>query len=71
METVRQLTYPGDRVSAGGGCKAAMTARKRNGWVKLMECGELVYCGRFPLALKGAAYKSYVRPACMGVKHVA
>ena len=33
VETVREFTYLGDRVSAGGGCEAAVTARTR--------CGEL------------------------------
>ena len=41
-----------------------MTARTRCGWVNFRECGELLY-GRFPLRLKGAVYKSYVRPAIM------
>ena len=40
-----------------GGCEAAVTARKRCGWVKLRECGELLYCRRFPLKLKGAVCK--------------
>ena len=31
VETVRELTYPGDRVNAGGGCEAALTARTRCG----------------------------------------
>ena len=26
VETVREFTYHGDRVSAGGGCEAAVTA---------------------------------------------
>ena len=34
-------------------------------WVKLMECGELLYGRRFPLKLKGVAHKSYVRPAIL------
>ena len=29
VETVRQFTYLGDRMSAGGGCEAAVTARTR------------------------------------------
>ena len=29
VETVREITYLGDRVSASGGCKAAVTARTR------------------------------------------
>ena len=28
VETVREVTYLGDRVSAGGRCEAAVTARK-------------------------------------------
>ena len=39
VETVREFTYLGDRVSAGGGCEAAVNARKICGWVKHMECG--------------------------------
>ena len=31
VETVRKFTYLGDRVSAGGGCEAAVTARTRYG----------------------------------------
>ena len=29
VETVSEFTYLGDRVSAGGGCEAAATARTR------------------------------------------
>ena len=43
VETVRELTYLGDRVSVGGGCEAAVTVRTRCGWVKSRECGELLY----------------------------
>ena len=38
--TVWELTYLGDRVSTGGGCEAAVTARTRCGWAKLSDCGE-------------------------------
>ena len=44
-----QYTCFGDRVSAGGECEAAVTVRSRCGWVKFMECGELLYGMRFPL----------------------
>ena len=57
VETVREFTYLGDRVSAGGECETAMTASTRCGWVKRRECGELLYGKRFPLKLKGAVYK--------------
>ena len=67
VETLREFMYLGDRVSAGGGCEAAVTARSRCGWVKFRECGELLYSRRFPLRLKGAVYKSYVRPAILYV----
>ena len=56
MKTVGEFTYLGDKVSAGGGCEAAMTASIRCGWAKLRECGELLYGSRFPLRLKGAVY---------------
>ena len=32
VETARKFTYPGDRVSAGGGCEAAVPTRTRCGW---------------------------------------
>ena len=65
VETVREFTYLGGRVSAGGGCEAAVTARTRCGWAKLRECDELLQGSRFPLTQKGAVYKSYVRPAIL------
>ena len=65
VETVREFTYLGDRVSTGGGCEAAVTARTRCGWVKFREFGELLYSRRFPLMLKGAVYESYVRLAIL------
>ena len=65
VETVSEFTYLGDRGSDGGGCEAAVTARTRYGWVKFREYGELLYGKMFPLRLKGAVYKSYVRPAIL------
>ena len=65
METLSEFTYIGDRVSARGGCEAAVTVRTRCGWVKFRECGELLCFSRFPLKLKGAVYRSYVRPAIL------
>ena len=37
VETVWELTYLGDRVSAGGGCEAAVIAGTRCGCVKFRE----------------------------------
>ena len=66
IEAERELTYLGDKVSAGGGCEAAVTARTKCGWVELRECIELLY-SRFPLNPKGFLHKSYVRPAILYV----
>ena len=65
VETVSEFTYLCDRVSAGEGCEAVVTARTRCWWVNFRECGELLYGRRFPLKLKGAVYKSYVRPSIL------
>ena len=65
VEIVREFTYLDGRVSAGEGCEAVVTARTRCGWVMFRECSELLYGRKFPLRLKGAVYKSYVRPAIL------
>ena len=64
-ETVRECIHVGDRVSTGGRCEAAVTARTRYRWVKCREYGELLYGRRFPTKLKRAVYKSCVRPAIL------
>ena len=43
VETVGEFTYLGDRLNAGGGYEAAVTARTRCGLVKFRECSELLY----------------------------
>ena len=65
MKTVCEFTYLGDRVSAGEGCEAAVTARTRCGLIKFRECGELLYGWRFPQELIGAVCESYMRPAIL------
>ena len=47
----REFTYLGDRVSAGGGREAAVTARTRCGSVKFRKCAELLYGKRIPQKL--------------------
>ena len=54
VETVREFTYLGNRVSAGGGSEAAVTAGTICGRVMFRECGELLY-GRFTKAEDGCA----------------
>ena len=63
METVKEFTCLGDRVS--GGYEAAVAARTRCGLAKFRECGELLYGKRFSLRLKRAVYENYVRPATL------
>ena len=65
VKTVGEFTYLGDKVIAGGACENAVTAIIRCGWVKLRDNGELLYGRRFPLKLKYAVQKSYVRPAIL------
>ena len=65
VETLGQFTYLSDRVSAGGGCEVAVTAKTRCGWVRFRECGQLLYDRKFLLRLKGAGYSSYIRPAIL------
>ena len=65
VETVRGFCYLGDRVNAGGGCEAAVTARARIGWVKFRECGELLNSKRFSLKVKLMVYRRYVKVAML------
>ena len=53
VETVREFTYLGDRVSAGCGFEAAVTVRMSCRSLAFKECRELLYGMRFPLRLKG------------------
>ena len=65
VESVKELRYNLMMVGVGGGCLAAVNARTRCERVMLRECGDLLYERRIPLWLKGAVYKSYVRPAIL------
>ena len=47
MEAVRELTYLGDRLSAGGGCEAAVTARTRYGGLSLRSAESCCNVGYF------------------------
>ena len=65
VETVRGFCYLGDKVNASGGCKAAVTASGRIGWVKFKKCGELLNSKMFSLKTKGMVYRSCVRSAML------
>ena len=63
VETVSKFTYLGDRLNATGGCKTAVTARSRIGWMKFRECSEILKGRRFLLKMKEKIYKSCERSA--------
>ena len=65
VETVREFTYLVGRVSAGGRCAAAVTAKTRCGRVMFRDSGELLFGKTFTLMLNDAVYKSYVGPAIL------
>ena len=62
VETIREFTYLGDRVSTGEGCEVAVTARIKCWWIKFTECGKMLYGKILSLILKEAVYKINVRP---------
>ena len=53
VKTVSGFCYLGDRLNASGGCKAAVMARVRIGWVRFRKYGELLLGNRFHLRIKG------------------
>ena len=65
VKTVREFTYLGDRMSAGGGCEVVVTARTRCWLVKFREFSQLLYGRIFSLKMKGAVCGSYVRPVML------
>ena len=65
MEAVGKFAYHCDRVSAGDRCGAAVTARKRCGWVMFRECDKFLNGGILPLRLKGAVMQG--QQCCMEV----
>ena len=62
---VKSFCYLGDRLNASGQNEAAVKARTRIGWIKLRECGELLYGRKFSLKTKGRIYHSSVRSAML------
>ena len=62
MKKEKEFIYLGDRLSAGGGCKAVVITRTRHGCAKPMECSKLFHGKRFLSKQKGAVWKSYDRP---------
>ena len=65
VETVNGFCYLGERLNAGGGCEAAVTAGVGIGWVRFGECGELLLGNRFPLRMGGGVCCCCVRSAIL------
>ena len=61
METATKYSYLGDRINSGCGCEAGVTSRAAIRWAKFKECQDLLCKKKFPLKIKGTAYKSCVR----------
>ena len=59
VEIVTDFSYLGDRTNSG--CEVAATTRTRLGWVEFRECQDLPCRKKFPLKIKGSAYKRCVR----------
>ena len=55
----------GNRLNCSGGCEAAVTARVRIGWVRLRNCGELLFGNKFPLRMKVKVYRCCVQSAVL------
>ena len=65
VETVNGFCSLRDRLNASDGCEAAVTARVRIGWIRFMECGELLLGNIFPLKMKDKVYRCCVRSAIL------
>ena len=63
-EVETEFTYPGDRLSAGKECEAAVTVRTRCGKARLRVWRVAVWL-EISSKLKEAVYKSHVRPAIL------
>ena len=65
VDLVKTFCYFGDRLNAGRGSEAAVTARTRIGWIKFRKCGELLNGRKFSLEMKGNIYQSWVKSAML------
>ena len=61
---VKTVTDLGDGINSGG-CVAVVSSRTGLGWVKFIDCQDLLSGKEFPLKIKGNAYKSCVRSAML------
>ena len=62
---MKSFCYLGYRLNASGGSEAAATARMRIEWIKLRECGKLLYGRKFLLKMKKRIYQNCIRSAML------
>ena len=65
LEAVDHFCYLGDMLSAGGGCRAAATARCRCAWGKFRENLPLLTSKPVPFDLRGRLFSSNVRSSML------
>ena len=65
FDFVKSFCYLGNRLNTSGGSEAAASARTRIGWIKVRECGALLYGRKFLLKMKGRIYQSCIRSAML------
>ena len=65
VETVNRFCYLEGRLNSSGGCKAAVTARIKIGWVRFKEYGELLLENRFSLRMKSKVHRCCIRLAIL------
>ena len=58
IELVKSFCYLGDRLNAGGGSAAAVTASTRIGWKQCRELRELLQRKMLSLKIKGRIYQN-------------
>ena len=61
VETVNGFCLLRDRLNSSGGCEAAVRVEVRIGWIRFMECGELLLGNRFALKINGKVYHCCAR----------
>ena len=65
VETVNGFCYLRDTLNGSGGCKAAVTASVRIGWVRFRKCRESLLGNRFLLMMKNKVYHCCTRSAIL------
>ena len=65
VDFVKSICNLEDRLNASGGSEAAVTGKRRIGWIKFRKCGELLYGRKFSLKMKEMIYQSCIRSAML------